>query len=177
MMNDDGLRPAAGSGEASHINFPAAQPRSRAVARAAPFLIHHSAFYILHSLFFLHSLFSRSSTPPGGHVRRARTLHILSLASACGGLACVGASFGATLVARAAPPAALAGAAAGGAWGGVALLAAAGACEWAASAPRRRDELRHDRRARDAEARVRELAIRLALATAEREHAQAILQH
>src|SRR5438105_1512326 len=50
MMNEDGLRPAASGSDPAPLNSPAAQPRSRAVARAAPFLIHHSAFIILHSI-------------------------------------------------------------------------------------------------------------------------------
>ena len=95
---------------------------------------------------------------------RARTLHILSIASACGGLGCVA---GAALSAGRAAPFA---------WSGLTLVAAAASCGWAAFRSQRRtcdDEFA--RREAAAGAAARELKVRLALAEAERQHAQAIL--
>ena len=99
-------------------------------------------------------------------MRRARTLHILSIASACGGLGCI------------AGAAASAGRAAsvGAVWAGLPLVAAAVGCGWAAFRAQRRgcdDELA--RREAASAAAARELRVRLALAEAERQHAQAIL--
>ena len=97
---------------------------------------------------------------------RARTLHILSIASACGGLGCVA---GAALSSAA-------GGAAPFAWSGLALLGVAAGCGRVAFRSRRRtsdDELA--RREAAAAAAARELKVRLALAEAERQHAQAIL--